>query len=190
MWLFNLSGTIQSGLDPVFPSDFFLVHWSLGQPHKSSNSLLYSLYASHSHTPLCYLRPFRSAALCLVIYFPEFLYFIRFLMSLTFSKLATEPTTRSRTLFFLSIRDSRAPSSRLRSTNGKNKSTAKEPFVIYGEDDEDDDTEQAQLLGNSKRTRSGHVAIDISDQPALPPSWYGFSVFIKSYSYFSNHYHS
>jgi len=100
----------------------------------------------------------------------------------------------------LSIRDSRAPSSRfgtrrLPPTRRKPKpaaasSSSSDPFVIYdAEEDEDDndndeddngneiDSERVQLLGNLRAKPigghgHGHVAIDLVDESAaLPPAW-------------------
>jgi hypothetical protein len=98
----------------------------------------------------------------------------------------------------LSIRDSRAPSSRFagRRLPRKSKPAAApsssssanvngDPFVIYdAEEDEDDndeddngdeiDSERMQLLGKMRaKPIGGHVAIDllVDESAALPPAW-------------------
>ncbi|CCA74503.1 related to the member of the syntaxin family of t-SNAREs TLG2 [Serendipita indica DSM 11827] len=87
-----------------------------------------------------------------------------------------------RTLFFLSVRDSqsRAPSSRRRrpgplppsSANADNpKGKARDPFVIYDEEeDEEDASERGRLLPSSggQKSNGGHVRIDMDK---LPPAW-------------------
>ncbi|KAG8846211.1 hypothetical protein FRB91_001072 [Serendipita sp. 411] len=94
-----------------------------------------------------------------------------------------EPTIRSRTLFFLSIRDSRAPSfhrnkrkriddATITGASGTKKSKEGEPFVIYDEEEEEeDDTERGRLLGSNVKSPSGHIAIDVQQGPGLPPAW-------------------
>ncbi|KAG9057546.1 hypothetical protein FS842_005758 [Serendipita sp. 407] len=94
-----------------------------------------------------------------------------------------EPTIRSRTLFFLSIRDSRAPSfhrnkrkriddATITGASGTKKSREGEPFVIYDEEEEEeDDTERGRLLGSNVKSPSGHIAIDVQQGPGLPPAW-------------------
>lgn len=109
-----------------------------------------------------------------------------------------EPQTRSRTLLFLSIRDSRAPSSRFNKSRSRRLPPTRrrpkhainanaDPFVIYNaeEDEEDDDnddddddngnendSERVQLLGKQRaKPIGGHVAIDIDESAALPPAW-------------------
>ncbi|KAG8789114.1 hypothetical protein FRC20_011658 [Serendipita sp. 405] len=94
-----------------------------------------------------------------------------------------EPTIRSRTLFFLSIRDSRAPSfhrnkrkriddATITGASGTKKSREGEPFVIYDEEEEEeDDTERGRLLGSNVKSPSGHITIDVQQGPGLPPAW-------------------
>ncbi|PVF99431.1 hypothetical protein CPB86DRAFT_796641 [Serendipita vermifera] len=114
----------------------------------------------------------------------------------TSTAVAFDPLTRSRTLLFLSIRDSRAPSSRFRRNHGPNArstglqagatSNDAQPFVLYDQDDEDDDlvtggdTERAQLLGHHHpKSTGGHVAIDMKE-PTLPPAWVEISERVES----------
>ncbi len=75
-----------------------------------------------------------------------------------------DPSTRSRTLLFLSIRDSRTPSAKRKSN-----------FTVYDEEDEDEDhtaAESANLLGSSQRNKQKHkhkqgaVAIEIGSSRA------------------------
>jgi hypothetical protein len=104
-----------------------------------------------------------------------------------------DPFTRSRTLFFLSIRDSR-PRRRHHpprgvsgraitstSTTPARVNAAADAFVIYDEDDEEDNNsnaENARLLGTTttpnaaskKTTTGGHVVLEV-DEPGLPPAW-------------------
>lgn len=102
-----------------------------------------------------------------------------------------DPFTRSRTLFFLSIRDSRprrrrnglpnAPTASLAKSKSSRsgQGTATDAFVIYDEEEEEEDAENARLLGNAAplpvSAKKGHVALEM-DEPVLPPAWYVFRV--------------
>ncbi|KAL5528472.1 TLG2 [Sanghuangporus sanghuang] len=75
---------------------------------------------------------------------------------------ASAPTTRSRTLLFLSYRDSTARSSTTR-TN---------PFLPHSDAFHDDDDEHQQLISHSD-SEPGHVALDVTS--TLPPRWVDIS---------------
>lgn len=103
-----------------------------------------------------------------------------------------DPLTRSRTLLFLSIRDSRP---RRHRSNGTFPATASKggangngagggAFVLYDDEDDDDTAENARLLGTAVPTptpgpgvnkkklaqQQGHIALEM-DEPGLPPAW-------------------
>ncbi|PAV18698.1 t-SNARE [Pyrrhoderma noxium] len=67
-----------------------------------------------------------------------------------------EPTTRSRTLLFVSYRDSTPRTARTPSTN-----------AFYPDDADDDEHDRLIPAGPSSPSRSSHVALDVD----LPPPW-------------------
>lgn len=66
---------------------------------------------------------------------------------------SSQPTTRSRTLLFISYRDSRASSSRFRRSR----------VITNYDDPQTDGGEEERLIGSN----GGHVAVDAE----LPPKW-------------------
>ena len=85
---------------------------------------------------------------------------------------ALDPTTRSRTLLFLSYRDSRAPRSRFAP------SSRSRYLFDADEEDDDDSSENAGLLKAKRNIRPTAAAVDVESGAyvrdgsyALPPVW-------------------
>ncbi len=90
----------------------------------------------------------------------------------TIAELALDPTTRSRTLLFLSYRDSRAPRSRFAP------SSRSRYLFDADEEDDDDSSENAGLLKAKAKVKPTPAAVDMESGAyvrdgdyALPPVW-------------------
>ena len=90
----------------------------------------------------------------------------------TIAEFGLDPTTRSRTLLFLSYRDSRAPRSRFAP------SSRSRYLFDADEEDEDDSSENAGLLKAKAKTKPIAAAVDMESGAyvregyyTLPPVW-------------------